>query len=82
MYIHTEYVDNTFKLKHWLKIRHNPQKLLEIVENTSAHYTRQTKKRYYDVRLSRQEGSTRDHLGNAHYWDRPAGGDTERLSDV
>ena len=33
----------------------------------------------YDVRLSRQEGSTMRHLASALYWDRPAGGNTGRL---
>ena len=45
-YICAEYVDNTSKLKYWLKIRHNPHFYFKTgdVENTSAHYTRQTKK--------------------------------------
>ena len=30
------------------------------------------RKRCYDVGLSRQQGSMRDHLGSAQYWDRLA----------
>ena len=47
------------------------------VENTSARAPNE--KRCYDIRLSRQEGSTRRHLGSAQYWDRPASGNTRRL---
>ena len=60
-----------------MKIRHNAHFFFKNsgdVENTSAQYTRQTK-RCHDVRLSRQEGGTRCHLGSAQYWDRPAGQD-------
>ena len=56
-----------FSLKFWRLLK------------TRLHSTRVKRKRCYDVRLSRQEGSTRRHLGSAQYWDRPAGGNTGRL---
>ena len=55
-----------------VKIRHKGTLNLKIsgdVEKTRLHSTRAKRKRCYDVRLSRQEGST----------DRPAGGNTGRL---
>ena len=53
-----------------LKIRHNAHFSLKYLEmlKTRLHSTRAKRKRCYDVRLSRQEGSTRRHLGSAQYY--------------
>ena len=53
-----------------LKIRHNAHFSLQNLEmlKTRLHSTRDKRKRCYDVRLSRQEGSTRRHLGSAQYY--------------
>ena len=52
-----------------LKIRHNAHFSLKYLEmlKTGLHSTRAKRKRCYDVRLSRQEGSTRRHLRSAQY---------------
>ena len=46
---------------------------------TRLHSTRAKRKRCYDVMLCRQEVNTMRNLANVQYWDRPAGGNTERL---
>ena len=55
-----------------VKIRHNAHFSLKTLEmlKTRLHSTRTKRKRYYDVTLSRQEGSTMRHLASAQYWDR------------
>ena len=51
-----------------------PENIWRLLK-TRLHSTRAKRKRCYDVRLSRQEGSTRRHLGSAQYY----GGNTGRL---
>ena len=52
------------------KIRHKAHFSFHNLEmlKTRLHSTRAKRKRCYDVRLSRQEGSTRRHLGSAQYY--------------
>ena len=85
MYIRAWYEGNTFTINYLqirYKIRHNAHfslKYLEIVENTSAQYTRQTKKDAMTSGcLDRKE--VRGAIWGVHSTtDRPAGGNTGRL---